>query len=231
MIRWLFRSLSQLLLLVVVVLVLTAVWIVYDGLNDSGDTAECAVVLGAAIRADGQPAEVLRERLDRAVQLYREDKVPVIIVSGADHVEGHNEATGMAQYLKSHEVPASAIVEDHGGTNTDGTARGVAKIMHERDFKSVMIVTHYYHITRTKMALKREGITDISQAHAGTVTKADAFNIAREVADIYYHLFRYYLGPAAAKAGVEAQAEAVKLSSQAQAETHKMENNAKKAQP
>jgi hypothetical protein len=94
-----------------------------------------------------------------------------------------------------------------------------------------MVVTHYYHITRTKMALRREGISHISQAHAGTVTKKDGFNIAREVADIYYHLFKYYLGPAAAKAGVEAQSEAVKLSSQLQSETHQMESNAQKAQP
>jgi vancomycin permeability regulator SanA len=231
MIRWLFRTLVQLILLFVVALVFTAVWIVYDGLNDTGDTADCAVVLGAAVRADGQPAEVLRERLDRSVQLYRDKKVPFIIVSGADHVEGHNEATGMSAYLKSHGVPAGAIIEDHGGTNTDGTAHGVAKIMRDHHFKSVMIVTHYYHITRTKMALKREGITRISQTHAGTVTKKDAFNIAREVADIYYHLFKYYLGPAAAKAGVEASSEAVKLSSQLQSATHQMESNAQKAQP
>jgi vancomycin permeability regulator SanA len=231
MIRWLFRTALQLLLLVAVVLVFTAVWIVYDGLNDTGNSADCAVVLGAAIRADGQPAEVLRERLDRAVQLYRDQKVANIIVSGADHVEGHNEADGMAAYLKSHGVPAKAIIEDHGGTNTDGTARGTAKIMRDHHFKSVMIVTHYYHITRTKMALKREGVTGISQVHAGTVTKADAFNIAREVVDIYYHLVRFYLGPAAAKASVTAQAEAVKVTTQIQSETHNMENNAQKAQP
>lgn len=103
--------------------------------------------------------------------------------------------------------------------------------MRDHHFKSVMVVTHYYHITRTKMALKREGITRISQAHAGTVTKTDAFNIAREVADTYYHLFKYYLGPAAAKAGVEASAEAVKLTSQLQSETHQMESSAHKAQP
>jgi vancomycin permeability regulator SanA len=231
MIRWLFRSLSQLIVFVFVVLVLTAVWIVYDGLNDSSGSADCAVVLGAAIKADGQPAEVLRERLDRAVQLYRDNKAPIIIVSGADHVEGHNEATAMAQYLKSHEVLASGIIEDHGGTNTDGTARGVAKIMKEHHYKSVMIVTHYYHISRTKMAFKREGISQVLQVHAGTVTKADAFNIAREVADIYYHLYKYYLGPQVAQASVVATDEAVRITSQLQSETHQMASGTKKAQP
>lgn len=198
MIGGIFRFLSRLLTFLAAVVVLTAVYIVYDGISDTGGPADCAVVLGAAVRADGEPSPVLRERLDTALKLYRAGKVPVIIVSGADPVkgEGYSESESMARYLSSHEVPKKAIILDHDGVNTDATARDLARIMDEHHFKTVTIVTSYYHITRTKMALKRERISSFFQAHAGTVRKEDFFNVGREVLDVYYHLFKYYAGPA-----------------------------------
>jgi len=231
MIGGFFRFLSRLLTFLVLVVLLTAVYVVYDGITDTGGTADCAVVLGAGVRADGMPNSVLRERLDTALKLYQQNKVPVIIVSGADPVkgEGYSEAESMARYLTDHEVPARAILQDHNGVNTDATARDLAAIMAEHHFKTVMIVTSYYHMTRTKMALKREKIDSFFQTHAGTVRKEDFFNVMREVIDIYYHLFKYYLGPATEKAGRQLQDEAQKLTSQLQSETRKVENEGEKA--
>ena len=224
MLRGLIRFLLQLITLAIVVAALTAVWIVYDGINDQGDTGDCAVVLGTAVKANGAPAPVLQERLDRAIQLYQAHKVPLVIVSGADHVGGNNEATAMAAYVEAQGVPAAAVIQDHGGINTDGTAHDTAMIMRERDLHSVVVVTSYYHIARTKMALRREGVTIIGQAHSGVVRKEDAFAIAREVVDIYYHLFKYYLAPATTKAVAAAQVEAVKLQEQISSSVQKTED-------
>jgi vancomycin permeability regulator SanA len=224
------RGFFRLLTLAALALVFTAVWIVYDGLNDSGGKADCAVVLGAAVRADGQPSPVLRQRLDRAIEVYRAGRVPFIIVSGADQVEGEgfSESGAMAQYLNAHGVSGLAVIEDHHGVNTDATAHDVAELMRQHGFRSVMVVTSYYHITRTKMALKREGIHELAQVHAGVVNKEDAFNIAREVIDIYYHLFKFYIGPAAQKAAVVAKAAAQQIGSQISSETHKVEQSGEK---
>ena len=230
MIRGFFRLLTQFLVLAALALVLTAVWIVYDGLNDSGEKADCAVVLGAAMKADGQPSPVLKERLDKAIEVYRAGRVPIIFVSGADHVEGdgYSESPGMARYLTAHGVPGLAILEDHGGVNTDATAHDVAAAMRERNYKSVMIVTSYYHITRTKLAFRREGVHDLAQVHAGVVSKEDAYSIGREVIDLYYHLFKFYLGPAAQKAVVALTNEAQKLPGQISSETQKVEQTGEK---
>jgi vancomycin permeability regulator SanA len=224
MIRGLFRLLFQIITLVVLVLIGTGIWLVYDGLNDQGDTAACAVVLGHAVKADGQPGPVLRARLDRAVKLFRDGKVPLVVVSGASHLDSHDEATSMALYLEAHMVPAAAIVEDHGGLNTDGTARGLARIMRERHLHSVMVVSHYYHITRIKLALRHEGITEISQAHVGAVHKEDAFNVVREVVGIYYYIFNYYVKPAASTARVDAQAVTETVKEKINSATQKVED-------
>jgi hypothetical protein len=104
--------------------------------------------------------------------------------------------------------------------------------MRARNLHSVMVVTSYYHIARTKMALRHEGVTNISQAHSGVVGKEDLFSIAREVADIYYHLFKNYLAPATKQAAAVAQVEAAKLKEQISSGVQKVEDQGKKpAQP
>jgi vancomycin permeability regulator SanA len=228
MIRGFFRLVTQLIALVIVVFGLTAVYIVYDGLNDKGDTADCAVVLGHAVKADGQPGPVLQERLDRAVKLYKDKKVPLIMVSGGKPLEGPDEATAMAKYLKDHNVPEKDIVVDHDGINTAGTAQGVAAIMHKRKLHSVIVVSHYYHITRTKMALGHEGIHTVSQAHVGTFVREDAFNVAREVVALYYYIFQFEVKPAATQATIQAVDEAQKLKTQLQSGADKTKDSADK---
>ena len=229
MIRGFFRLIFQILVLAILAVIGTGVWLVYDGLNDKGEHADCAVVLGHAVKADGQPGVILRQRLDRTVELFRDGKFPLVIVSGASHLNSHDEATSMAQYLEEHQIPAASIVEDHGGFNTDGTARGVAEIMRQYHIKSVMIISHYYHITRTKLALRHEGITDIDQAHVGTVRQEDAFNVAREITGIYYYLFKYYLKPAADKATVQAEAATQQLREKVQSAADAAKTQAKKS--
>jgi vancomycin permeability regulator SanA len=226
MIRGFFSLVFKLIALAFLVFVGTVIWLVYDGLTDQGDHADVAVVLGNGIKRDGEPGQILRERLDRAVELFEANKFPLIIVSGATRLGGYDEAKSMAQYLERHAVPVEAIIEDHQGANTDETSRSVAAIMRARNLHSVMIVTHYYHITRTKLSLDHVGISDIKQAHVGTVHKGDVFAIEREVAGIYYYLFKFYILPAAEKAKVQAVKEGDKLKADAQVEADKVKAEA-----
>lgn len=195
MISGCFSLLFRLILLAVVSFIGMGIWIVYDGLNDKGGRAEIAVVLGHAVRTDGTPGRLLQVRLDRALDLYRAGEFPLIVVSGARHGDHYDEATGMARYLEAHGVPASAIIEDHEGFNTAATAYNLAAIMRKRDLHSVMIVTHYYHITRTKLALRMMGIPGAQQMHAGVVQQGDWYNLCREIVGTYYYFFKLGLIP------------------------------------
>jgi vancomycin permeability regulator SanA len=226
MIRGLFRLIFRLAALAVLVLICTAIYIVYDGLNDHGDHADCAVVPGGAVRRDGEPKPLLRERLDRAVELYRAGKFPLIIVSGATRLGGYDEPAAMSNYLVEQQVPVSAIIQDRGGAHTSETGEDVARIMQERGLSSVMIVTNYYHITRMKLALGRAGVKNLEQAHVGVVQKEDAFMLARETLAFYDYLFKFYLEPEAEKVRQEAQAEAQKAGVQAQIEAQQAKEEA-----
>ena len=50
-----------------------------------------------------------------------------------------------------------------------------------------------------------------------------------KVVDIYYHLYKYYLGPAAEKAGVQLQAEAKRLNTQLESKTRELDSDTKKS--
>jgi vancomycin permeability regulator SanA len=228
MIRGLFWLLYRLIALAVLVFVGTAVWIVADGLNDSGTSADVAVVLGNSIQKNGVPAPILRARLDRAIELYQKGEFPLIIVSGATRLGG-DEPAAMCNYLVEHQVRIGAIVQDRGGANTDDTSEDVERIARERNLRSVMIITDYYHITRTKLALRHAGVRDIEQAHSGVVKTEDAPRLAREILALYFYLGKFYLIPWAHQAGQEAQVNGEKLKEQAQIEAEKLKEDADKA--
>jgi hypothetical protein len=92
-----------------------------------------------------------------------------------------------------------------------------------------MIVTSYYHITRTKLALEHAGVRDIEQAHSGVVEKDDAFMIARETIAFYYYLGKFYLLPAAENARQEAGPALEKVKQDVQADSNKLKSDAGQA--
>lgn len=69
----------------------------------SGDGAAArapvAIVLGAAVHADGQPSPWLAHRLDAAAELYTSGRVEAILVSGDNRRAGYDEPTVMRSYL------------------------------------------------------------------------------------------------------------------------------------
>ena len=145
-------------------------------------TADVAVVLGCKANPDGTPSGALRRRLERALAVYQDGLAPVLIVSGdANAKEGVDETAVMKAWLVEHGVPAAAIVADGSGVNTRATARFVAAWLAEHDAKSVIAVSQYFHLPRTRLALRQAGVTDVSSTAAGRPDWRDWRNIAREV--------------------------------------------------
>ena len=223
--RRLFKLFFQLIAAAIFLFLCLAALIVFDGLNDEGQKADCALVTAQAGAPQGNSG------LDRVVKLYNDGEFPFIIVSGSMvHVTTEvsagtlsltarstdDEAADMAKYLETHGVPANAIIEAPRSETTQGMARAVAKLMKSRMFQSVMIVTDYYHMTRLKLVLNHEGVADIEKSHVGTLRKEDALKIGREVVALCNYVGHVYLLPAAEKAKEEAQVGLDKASVDAQ---------------
>ena len=79
MIRWILRIAGGAVALVLVYFGVTFVQVWQTSRRDQARPAQAIVVLGAA-QYDGRPSEVLRARLDHAIDLYRRRLAPVIVV-------------------------------------------------------------------------------------------------------------------------------------------------------
>ena len=164
------------------------IYIVADGLNDEIAQADAAVVLGNTVERNGQPSERLNARLEKAVELYEKKLVGKIIVSGGFGIEGFEEADVMRDYLVSRNIPESNIILDRDGYNTYKTAVNTKQIMQSQNMRSVVIVSQYFHITRTRLAFQKAGIENIYAAHADYFELRDVYSILREFTGFYSYL-------------------------------------------
>jgi len=171
--------------------IIHSVIIILDGLNDELKPADVAVVLGNKVELNGQPSERLKARLDRTVELYEEGYFPMIIVSGGIGVEGFDEAKVMKAYLVDQGIPGEKILEDNNGYNSYMTAQNASRIMKELELDSAMIITQYYHISRTKLAFREMDVSDVYGAHARFFEVRDIYSTIREFPAYYKYLITF----------------------------------------
>jgi vancomycin permeability regulator SanA len=170
-------------------LALHTIYVVIDGLNDAPTSAHCILVLGNTVLPNGQPAPRTQARLDKAVQLFRDGRAPMVMVSGGTGVEGQPEGSRMADYLIAQGVPASAIVVDDHGDHTEMTAQHCRTEAQRRGWSQVLVVSQFFHLTRCKLLLRQAGISGVSSAHADYFEWRDVYSTLREFPAFYAALF------------------------------------------
>ncbi|WP_261178484.1 YdcF family protein [Anaerobacillus sp. CMMVII] len=162
--------------------------IVTDGLRDEVASVDMAVVLGNTVELDGQPSNRLQARLDKSVELYEEGYFKYIIVSGGIGKEGFDEAKVMKEYLVNKGIPSEIIIEDSNGYNSYMTAENTRAKMKEFNIETVMVITQYFHITRTKLAFNKLGFENVYSAHAEIFEYRDFYSIIREFPAYYKYI-------------------------------------------
>src|SRR5438128_11892790 len=96
--------------------------------RDTARPASAIVVLGAA-QYVGHPSPVLRARLDHAIDLWRRNLAPLMIVTGGTgRGDTTSEAAVSQRYAVQRGVPASAILLETEGRTTSESMEGVAAL-------------------------------------------------------------------------------------------------------
>jgi vancomycin permeability regulator SanA len=171
---------------------LGTVILVLAGLHDEVGNADVGLVLGSKVQSDGTPSPRLRARLDRTLDCYRAGYFPTIIASGGVGREGFDEAAVMRDYLVNHGVPSDHVIVDSGGITTFASARNACGIARQRKFRSVFVVSQYFHIPRARLALRRFGMATVYSAHARLFEVRDVYSAPRELFGYLRYLFRNY---------------------------------------
>jgi uncharacterized SAM-binding protein YcdF (DUF218 family) len=143
--------------------------------RDAAREAEAIVVLGAA-QYDGRPSPVLQNRLDHALDLYRRDLAPRIVVTGGrQEGDRFTEATAGYNYLRAHGVPDEAILKEVQGQTTYESLAAVARFLRTRDIDDVVLVSGPAHTKRLS------GIASSVGLHAA-ISPSDGSAGARAIA-------------------------------------------------
>lgn len=125
--------------------------------GDDGDTARApvAIVLGAAVQADGHPSPWLAYRLDVAADLYTSGRVEAILVSGDNRRLGYDEPTVMRNYLVSKGIHSNAIALDYAGFDTYDTCVRAHRIF---GIERALLVTQDFHEPRAVTVCRSVGV-------------------------------------------------------------------------
>ena len=102
--------------------------------------ADCGLILGAGLREDGSPCDMLEERLEIGAALYKAGAVKKLLMSG-----GKNEVAAMKDYAVSAGVPEEDILLDPEGVSTWDSMYRTAHVF---EAESVIVVSQPYHLYR-----------------------------------------------------------------------------------
>ena len=127
--------------------------------RDEARPAQAIVVLGAAQYA-GRPSPVLRARLDHAVNLWKRDLAPLLILTGGT---GQGDTTSEAAvgrtYAKKRGVPDTLILVENEGRTTRESLKAVAGMLEVRGLSSALLVSDPFHMLRLRILARRFGFT------------------------------------------------------------------------
>jgi uncharacterized SAM-binding protein YcdF (DUF218 family) len=126
--------------------------------------SDSLVILGAAVWPGGQPSFVLRDRIARAAELYRQGIADKIICSGGVGKYPPAEAELEKQLLMKAGVPEQAIIMELSSTSTAQQAKLIKEICDREGFKSIALVTSFYHEKRATQLFKSAGFEQIADA-------------------------------------------------------------------
>jgi SanA protein len=117
--------------------------------------AQAAIVLGAKVSADGTPSDMLVDRLETGIKLYKLGKVDKLLLSGDHGQVDYDEVNAMLKYVLARGVPDQDVFTDHAGFDTYDTmyrARDVFQV------KTAIVVTQKFHLARAVYLARRLGL-------------------------------------------------------------------------
>ncbi|MCH5265513.1 MAG: YdcF family protein [Lachnospiraceae bacterium] len=138
---------------------------------------DCIMVLGAGVK-DGEPSLVLRDRLDRGIELYQQGISERILMSGDHGRTGYDEVHIMKQYAMEAGVPEECIFMDHAGFSTYESMYRAKEVF---EVKSLAIVTQPYHEYRAVFAAQKLGLTAYGTPSKKTVYQGSWMLEVREM--------------------------------------------------
>ena len=104
------------------------------------------IVLGAKVYDDGRLSLMLKDRLDKTIEVYNKLDIKKVIVSGDSEDSDYDETSWMKEYLINNGIPEEDIIVDIYGLSTYDS---IYRLKNVYDIKKTIIITQKYHLYRS----------------------------------------------------------------------------------
>ncbi len=140
---------------------------------------DCILVLGCQVRPDGSPSLMLRDRLDRGLELYGAGAAPKLLMSGDHGQTEYDEVNTMKQYALAAGAEAQDVFMDHAGFSTYESLYRARDVFQA---KRVLIVTQEYHLYRALYIARALGLEARGVCAEGEQYRGQTLRELREIA-------------------------------------------------
>lgn len=162
--------LSIVMLIILLPVILNVVVVGYGGYHiidsaEAGEDYDCIMVLGCSVIGD-TPSNMLKARLDRAIELYKSGASDMLLLSGDTDIDSnYDEVAVMKQYAIDCGVDEAAIITDNNGFST---YESMYRAKNEFSIEKILVVTQRYHLYRAVydarlMGLKADGVVAVAE--------------------------------------------------------------------
>lgn len=143
------------------------------------DGADYCIILGAQMKTHG-PSDVLRRRLDTAIEYLDTNPDTAVIVSGGQGAnEPMPEAQGMYEYLVEKGIDEERILMEANSGNTWGNLHYSSAFLNPAE-DSVALVTNNFHVFRATGIARKMGYEKVSGLAADSYPLMVPNNLLRE---------------------------------------------------
>lgn len=115
--------------------------------SDINNIPKCytGIVLGAFVSNSGYLSNILQDRMDNAIDLYKAKKINRFLLSGDHGQITYDEVNSMKSYLLDHGIDSSDIFLDHAGFDTYSSMYRAKEIFQVKD---AIVITQTFHLPR-----------------------------------------------------------------------------------
>ena len=153
------RVISFILLLIIVIPLYVAGNIWYSARNAEPIKSDLILVMGAA-QFDGRPSDILKSRLEHALEIYKAGYASKIYTVGAGAPgDRTTEAAASKAWLIDRGVKKNNVIAVAKGRDTLGSTKAYVEAANKAKLKSVIIVTDPYHCLRSKKMAQDLGLS------------------------------------------------------------------------
>ena len=137
------------------------------------------VVLGAGVKADGTPSDMLHDRVLTATRLIAAGGDGVLLMSGDNQHESYNEVAAMVSLAVSLDVSEERIETDRLGLST---YESLSRAKELYGAKRIVIVTQQYHLYRALYIADQLGMEAYGVSADVRTYRGQTYRDVREIA-------------------------------------------------